>query len=258
MSVVGKLVGSLTGSDKAAQGAREGAQISADAQGRALEYLKETERLPQELREGALGVFGGLYGLGDMAPQDALSKITGSEMYGQVLRSRDAGEEAILRNAAATGGLRSGNVNDALARYNIELEQQAFNQGLQGLQGLAQLPSNANNIAATTAGIGNTLAQGQIAAGQAVAAGRGAALSGAIQGGAAFFSDARLKDNVKPAGTRNGLPWYTWTWNDEAEKMGLFGDDEGVMAHEVAAIKPEAVRVNGDYLTVDYSALEIQ
>lgn len=273
MSVVGKLVGSLTGSDKAAQGAREGAQISADAQSRALDYLKQTERLPQELREGALGVFGGLYGLGDIAPQDALSKITGSEMYGQVLRSRDAGEEAILRNAAATGGLRSGNVNDALARYNIELEQQAFNQGLQGLQGLAQLPSNANNIAATTAGIGNTLAQGQIAAGQAQAAGRGALFSGLLGAAGEFAgstagsqalskafisSDARLKDNVKPAGTRNGLPWYTWTWNDEAEKMGLFGDDEGVMAHEVAAIKPEAVRVNGDYLTVDYSALEIQ
>lgn len=258
MSVVGKLVGSLTGANKAAQGALEGAQISADAQRDALNYLKETERLPQALREGALGVFGGLYGLGDMSTQDALSKITGSEMYNQVLRSRDAGEEAILRNASATGGLRSGNVNDALARYNTELEQQAFFQGLQGLQGLAQLPSNANNIAATTAGIGNTLAQGQVAAGQATAAGRGAALSAAIQGGAAFFSDSRLKDNIKPAGTRNGLPWYTWTWNSEAEKLGLFGDDEGVMAHEIASIKPEAVRVDRNYLTVDYSALGVQ
>lgn len=268
MSVVGKLVGSLTGADKAAQSAQQGAQISADAQNRALDYLKETERLPQALREGALGVFGGLYGLGDMSPQDALSKITGSEMYNQVLRSRDAGEEAILRNAAATGGLRSGNVNDALARYSTELEQQAFTQGLQGLQGLAQLPSNANTIANATAGVGETLAQGQIAAGQAQAAGRGLITSGLISGASNYyqgggakgggFSDARLKDNVKLAGTRNGLPWYTWTWNDEAAQYGLFGDDEGVMAHEVAQIKPEAVRVNGDYLAVDYSALEIQ
>lgn len=264
MSVVGKLVGSLTGSDKAAQAATTGAQISADAQREALAYLKETEKLPQALREGALGALGGLYGFGAVKPQDALAKITGSEMYKQVLASRGAGEEAILRNAGATGGLRSGNVQDALARYNAELQQEAFSQGLQGLQGLAGLPSNANQIAAQTAGIGQTLGQGQVAAGQAVAAGRGGLLSAAIGGLGAYtgaggtFSDARLKDNVKPAGTRNGLPWYTWTWNADAANLGLFGDDEGVMAHEVAEIKPEAVRVVDNYLTVDYSALGVQ
>lgn len=258
MSVVGKLVGSLTGSDKAAQAATTGAQISADAQREALAYLKETEKLPQALREGALGNLGGLLGLGAVKPADAVAKIKGSELYKQVLGSRMAGEEAILRNAGATGGLRSGNVNDALARYNAELEQQAFGAGLQGLQGLAGLGSNANQIAATTAGIGQTLGQGITAAGQATAAGRSALISGGLGALGAYFSDARLKDNVKPVGQRNGLPWYTWTWNAEAANLGLFGDDEGVMAHEVAELKPEAVRVVDNYLTVDYSALGVQ
>jgi hypothetical protein len=185
-----------------------------------------------------------------------LARITNSAAYQNVLNSRAAGEEAILRNASATGGLRSGNASDALARYNMELQQQAYNTGLQGLQGLAQLPSNANNIANATAGIGQTLGQGQVAAGQAIQAGRGLALSSVIQGSTAF-SDPRLKSNIKPAGTRNGLQWYTWTWNDEAAKIGLFGDDEGVMAHEVADIKPEAIRLNNGYLTVDYSALGV-
>jgi len=197
MSFVGKAVDSLTGGSKAAGAATAGAQISADAQREALAYLKETEKLPQALREGALSTIGGLYGFGDVLPQDAADAIKGSETYKQVLGSRMAGEEAILRNASATGGLRSGNASDALARYNSELEQEAFFQGLSGLQGLAQLPSNANNIAATTAGIGNTLAQGQIAAGQAIAAGRGAALSAATQGAAAFFSDKNLKKNIQ-------------------------------------------------------------
>jgi hypothetical protein len=263
MSFIGKAIGSITGSDKAAQAATTGAQISADAQREALAYLKETEALPQELREGALSTIGGLYGFGDVKPADALGAITNSEMYKQVLGSRAAGEEAILRNAAATGGLRSGNVQDALAGYNIELQQQAFNQGLSGLQGLAQLPSNANQIAGTTAGIGQTLGQGQVAAGQAVAAGRGGFTSaligglGAYTGAGGTFSDSRLKTNIKPAGKRNGLPWYTWDWNKEAEALGLFGSDEGVMAHEIADLKPEAIRVTNGYLTVNYDALGV-
>ena len=263
MSFVGDLVGSLTGSDKAADAATQGSQISANAQREALEYLKQTEALPQQLREGALTALGGLYGIGGN-PQDALAKITGSAAYQNTLGTRAAGEEAILRNAGATGGLRSGNASDALARYNMELEQQAFNNGLQGLSGLAGLPSNANQIAQTTAGIGQTLGQGEVAAGQAVAAGRGGFLSALTGGLSAYtgaggkFSDTRLKTNIKPAGTRNGHRWYTWQWSKEANELGLFGDDEGVMAHEIADTKPEAVRVIKNYLTVDYSALGVQ
>jgi hypothetical protein len=268
MSFIGKAVGSITGSTKAAESAQEGAAIQANAQREALDYLKETEAIPQELREGALTTLGGLYGIGGN-PNEALARITNSAAYQNVLGSRAAGEEAILRNAGATGGLRSGNASDALARYNMDLQQQAYNTGLQGLSGLAQLPSNANTIANSTAGIGQTLGQGQVAAGQAIQAGRGLALSsavsagGSVYGGSALgsgisFSDTRLKSNIKPAGTRNGFPWYTWTWNDEAANLGLFGDDEGVMAHEVADIKPEAIRLAGQYLTVDYSALGVQ
>ena len=255
MSVIGKLVGSITGSTKAAEASQEGATIQANAQREALEYLKQTEALPQELREGALTTLGGLYGLGGN-PEESLARITNSAAYQNVLNSRAAGEEAILRNESATGGLRSGNASDSLARYNMELQQQAYNTGLQGLQGLAQLPSNANTIANATAGIGQTLGQGQVAAGQAQQAGFGSLISGGLAA-AKLFSDSRLKSNIKQAGTRNGHHWYTWTWNDEAATMGLFGDDEGVMAHEVADIKPEAIRLNDGYLTVDYSALGV-
>jgi len=253
---IGGLVGSITGSTKAANAAREGAGIAAAGQRDALEYLKQTEALPQELREGALTTLGGLYGLGGN-PQEALAKITGSPAYTNTLATRAAGEEAILRNAAATGGLRSGNANEALAGFNIDLQNQAFNNGLVGLQGLAQLPSNANTIASSMAGIGQTLGQGEVAAGQAIQAGRGLALSSVING-AKSFSDIRLKDNVKPAGTRNGHHWYTWQWSKEANELGLFGEDEGVMAHEIAGTMPEAIKVQNGYLTVDYAALGVQ
>lgn len=253
MSFIGKAIGSITGANKAAQAATAGAQLSADAQREGLEYLKETEAIPQELRQGALQALGGLFGLQDDGAQ-VLEKLKASPIYQNVLKGRQAGEEAILRNASATGGLRSGNVQDALARMNIELEQEALNRGLSGLTGLAQLPSMAPEIASRTAGIGQTLGQGQVAAGQAVQAGRGLALSGLISGASAF-SDVRLKDSIKRSGEKFGVPWYTWTWNKEAEKLGLYGDDEGAMAHEVAQINPEFVTVNGDYLMVDYDAL---
>lgn len=295
------LVGSITGSTKAADAARDGAGITAAGQRDALAYLKETEALPQELRKGALGIRGGLFGLGDMTQPAAMSAITNSADYQNVLKSREAGEEAILRNAGATGGLRSGNVNQALAGFNIGLEQDAYQAALQGLSGLAQLPSNANQIAGLTASIGQTLGQGRIAEGQAVQAGRGLALSAAVNGAGAFaagggfggfggggggslgsgissgglsqggsvyggsalgsgisFSDTRLKENIKPAGKRNGHHWYTWQWSKEANGLGLFGDDEGVMAHEIADTMPEAIKVQNGYLTVDYSALGVQ
>ena len=74
--------------------------------------------------------------------------------------------------------------------------------------------------------------------------------------GLAAFCDSRLKMNVRPAGERLGVPWYTWDWNDKAEELGLSGKGEGVMAHEVADIIPEAVGVSeSGYLIVDYGVL---
>lgn len=251
MSFFGKVADTISGGSKAAGAAKAGAQISADAANRALDYLKEEEQIPQFFRKGSLNIIGGLAGLGDISPTDAVSKIKGSEIYKQVLGSRMAGEDSILRNAAATGGLRSGNTSDALARYNTELEQQGFLQSLGVLEGLGQLPSNANNIAAATANVGNILGQGQVAAGQAIAAGRGAVIAGISNA----FSDKGLKQNIVRLGRKNGHNWYRWDWNENAAQFGLHGSSEGVLAQEVLDKNPDAVGSNGGYLTVNYEAL---
>ncbi|WP_373092346.1 tail fiber domain-containing protein [Zhongshania sp.] len=260
---MGGFVRGITGADKAARESRRGAAMAAGAQQEALDYLKEREAIPQELREASLQQLAGLFGIGGVPGEEALATIQGSPMYQAVLGQQQAGEEAILRNAAATGGLRSGNVQDALARYSGDLQNQALTQSLTGLQGLAQLPSNANQIAATTAGIGETLAQGRIASGQAKAAGQMGFLTGLMgmgsaAAGAGAFSDARLKAEVRKIGERGGYNWYSWKWNDEAKTLGLIGPDEGVMAHEVMETNPEAVTRVGDYLVVDYRAIGVQ
>ncbi len=67
---------------------------------------------------------------------------------------------------------------------------------------------------------------------------------------AALFSDRRLKRNIKPLGVRDGLKWYSYNY--------VWGGPrhEGVMADEVAKVRPDAVsKHENGYLMVDYGAL---
>lgn len=70
--------------------------------------------------------------------------------------ARDIGEEAVMRQAPMTGGLRSGNVQDALARSSQDLYLQSYLRELQGLEMLSGLPSGASEIAMSQRGIGET------------------------------------------------------------------------------------------------------
>lgn len=254
----------LTGSS-AAKASKRGAAEAVEGQERGLDYLMEKEALPRQFSEGALQQLGGLFGVG--GDPNAMQNMQNSPIYQQIMSNQGsalaAGEDSILRNASMTGGLRSGNTQDALSRYAGDLNTQFTNQAMQsslaGLQGLSGIGSDGVNIANAMAGIGNTRAQGTIGAAQTKQDAYGqimSAASGAAAGGA--FSDARLKDNVKPQGDKNGHKWYSWTWSEEAEALGLSGPDEGVMAHEVALTRPDAVTSRNGYLVVDYKMLGVQ
>lgn len=249
---MGGFVRNLTGATQAARASEAAAATQAQYQDEALQYLKEAEELPQQFREGALTQLAGLAGLegGEGSQQQLIDQARMSPLYQAIMGQRQAGEEAILRNQAVTGGLRSGASIGQLTDYGQQLENQAllqsYNQQLGQLQGLAQLPSNVNQIAAQQSGIGQTLAQGQVAAAQArQQGGLGALIQPATQLGAAYImSDIRLKDNIKliEPTSIDGISKYSWTWN---EKSGKTGDDEGYLAQEVEQVFPELV-VEGD------------
>jgi hypothetical protein len=164
----------LIDSDFAGEGAQDAskkaANIQAASQQEALDYLKERESMPQAYREAGLEGLGGEYGLTMDEQGNVISD--GSTIRDRALDSpyytgaREQGAEAIMRNAFMTGGLRSGNTQDALYRADADLYQQAYGQQVQGLKGFAGLPSNANNIADATSGVGRTQAQGITAAAQ--------------------------------------------------------------------------------------------
>lgn len=267
MGAIGDLFGG--GGDDAAKASEEAAETQAQYQREALEYLKEREALPQAYREAALGRLGAEFGVSpDGGDGRTISeRARESELYKALLGGREAGEEAILRKASATGGLRSGNVQSALYDYNTQLENQAFltsyNNQLQGIQGLAGLPSLAPQIAQGTTGIGTTLAQGQIAAAQAQAQGQQAGIGNALGLGQlalqaySTFSDRRLKTNIALIGHRGGVPFYRWTWNARAEELGVSGECEGIIAQDIENIIPNAVyELDNGYKAVDMSIVE--
>jgi hypothetical protein len=196
--------------------------------------------------------------------QDLINQAMSSPLYGALMGGQELGEEAIMRNAGATGGLRSGNVQGAMYDYNTQLQNQAllssYNEQLQGLQGLAGLPSNANNIAQGTANVGSTFAQG--IAGKAAAENMGQQnqtnnLMGIAAMVASMFSDRRLKKNIKLVSKVKGFNFYSFDWNKIANMLGLDGSTYGCMAEEVYSKVPEAVTLKDGFLFVNYRMIGV-
>ena len=117
---------------------------------------------------------------GPQAQQAAIEQVRTQPRFGALTQ---AGEEAILANASATGGLRGGNTQNALARFRSdllanEIEREyarmggltAFGQGVS--QNLAQLgQASGANVGAQGMQTGQGIANLQGAAGAAQAGG---------------------------------------------------------------------------------------
>lgn len=286
----------VSATNTAANAATEAAKIQADSQREALDYLKEREALPMGIRDEALQGLAGFYQVpGQPKDQNALiQEAMNSPLYAAIMGTQGAGEQAILRNASATGGLRSGTTNGTLTDFGQQTANRAllesFDQAqrrddygralnLTGLSGLAGLTGNDNAIANLMSAIGGTEGQGVLNAGNARAQGtiaqantQTSALNNALQTilgvgqvAAGFynpttgsFSDIRLKTDIQYLGEHGGFPWYAWKWNDEAkDKLGLEGMSLGVLAHQVYNTHPHAIGEKDGYLTVDYSKLNL-
>ncbi len=254
MGFVTDTIGSIFGG-AAADASMAGAELAAGGQQNALDFLMSQSELPTQLRDQALTSLGGLY-LGGEGGQEALANLQQSPIYGAVMSGLQNSEDAIMRNAAATGGLRSGNVQNALSKNAQQLQNQALMQSMGGLNQLAGLNTNTNQIANTMSGIGQTLGQGQVASGQALQTGLGMGLNTLGAVGQAFFSDARLKESIHHIGDRNGIGIYTWIWNKDAEKFGLKGEATGCIAQELEKTHPDLVGANNGYKTVNMAAVQ--
>lgn len=94
----------------------------------------------------ALGGLGDLVGVNGAEEQgSAIEALKASPFFQSLFRT---GEEAVLQNASATGGLRGGNTQRGLADFGADTLMQTIQQQLASLGGLAGMGMNATNATA--------------------------------------------------------------------------------------------------------------
>lgn len=158
------------------------AQVASTAQ--AMEQLRQSEAQGRadlqpyaQAGQGGLGGLGAFQGAGvdavgmqralagldgPQAQQAAIAQLEASPQFAAMLQQ---GENAILQNASATGGLRGGNTQAALAQFRPALLSSLIEQQYARLGGLAAAGQNA---ASNVAGLGQASAAGQAAQGAAI------------------------------------------------------------------------------------------
>jgi len=129
------------------------AEQATQAQQAATEQAMETYSPYLQAGEQALAQQQALLGLsGEEAQQAAINAIQQGSEYQTLLKE---GEASILQNAAATGGLRGGNTQGALAQYSPTLLNNLISQKYSQLGGLTGLGQNAaSNVAGLQTGLG--------------------------------------------------------------------------------------------------------
>lgn len=162
--------------NKAADAQRESSAASIAEQQRQFDAVQKLLAPYVQGGQAAFGQQGNLIGLGGAdQQQQAINALQQSPEFASLSRQ---GENAILQNAAATGGLRGGNVQGSLANFRSDLLSQLIGQqfnrlGAVSQQGLGAATQTGAFGQASSTNIQNALLQqGQASAGAALAAGR--------------------------------------------------------------------------------------
>jgi hypothetical protein len=184
-SIGGSLLGGLVQSRSAsrasnAQTASANAGIA--AQERQFAALQKLLRPYVTAGTGALDAQEDILGLDGAAQQrSAIANIQRSPQFAALMQQ---GENSILQNASATGGLRGGNTQGALAQFRPQLLSALIDQQFARLGGLTSIGANAaagvgNAGMQTGTNIGNLYGQmGAAQAGNALA--QGAAINSSL------------------------------------------------------------------------------
>jgi len=168
-NAIGDVVGGITGAKQqakaaeAAAGTQAGyAQAGIEEQRRQFDMLTELLRPYVEAGTPALQQQQAFLGLrGAPEQQAAIGALEQSPFFQSAVRQ---GEEALLQQASATGGLRGGNIQAALAQFRPAMLQEQIAQQYQNLAGLTSLGQQSaagqGSAGMQTAGsIGELLAQ---------------------------------------------------------------------------------------------------
>lgn len=167
---------------QASQVQQQAAQGGIDEQRRQFDEITKLLSPYREAGVSAIGQQQALIGLaGGPAQQQAISALESSPQFQALMQQ---GENALLQRASATGGLRGGNIQAALAQFRPQLLSQLIEQQYSNLGGLTNVgQASAARQAAFGQQTGSNIAellkqQGQAQAGGVL--GEQSALSGGI------------------------------------------------------------------------------
>ena len=169
------------------------AQAGIDEQRRQFDTVQKLLKDYTEAGPEALAAQQTLLGLkGPEAERAAIERISGGETY-KALAAQ--GENALLQQASATGGLRGGNIQAALGQFRPQLLSRLIDQQYGRLGGMTSLgQASAAGVGAagmqTGANVSNLLGQqGAAQAGAEIAQGKAfSAIPSAISGGLGLFT----------------------------------------------------------------------
>jgi hypothetical protein len=189
--VSGMMQADAASSAAAAQGAS--AQAGIDEQRRQFDAVQKLLQPYTEAGPGALEAQQSFLGLkGPEAERAAIARISGGETFKAL---SEQGENALLQRASATGGLRGGNIQGALAQFRPKLLSSLIDQQygrLGGMTALGQQSAAGVGTAGLQTGVNvaNLLGQqGAAQAGAEIAQGKAfGAIPAAISGGLGLFS----------------------------------------------------------------------
>jgi hypothetical protein len=276
------------------EAAVEAARIQAAAQERGLEAMMEQLGITREQFAPFLAAGAGALpelqegyqpqrGATQEGLEASLAEIMGGEAFGALRGER----ERSMQGQLAAGGLtRSGRAMEEMAAIPtslaFDIENMLFGRGreqeisrIQGLQNLAQTGLSAagmtggqggtmtQQIASQLGGIGQTQAGGVTGSAQALASGILGGQQAQAQGtqnlmslAAMFFSDPRLKKNIKQIGKIGPLDLVEWEWIDELDDSFVRAfPTMGYLSTQVKEFYPEHVGEFGSYDVINYAAV---
>lgn len=181
-SLLGNVLGGrkqAKAAEQASQAQQQATQASLDEQRRQFDHIQGLLRPYVQAGEMALSQQGDLMGLnGFDKQQTAIDNLNNNPFLQSAYRQA---ENALLQNASATGGLRGGNMQSALAENRMNMLHQAYQGQLQNLGGMVSIGQNAgagvgnaganyaNNVASLNQNMGQAIAGNHLAQGQAKA-----------------------------------------------------------------------------------------
>ena len=225
-------------------------QYNMQAAGAGDQYAMQQAGMMDQTAANALGQTNALQQSAMNQFNPAMMGQQSAALFGQTIGGPTTLTNSQSQNtSSSTGGSsqESQSTNSSMNRGNSFGQGTSFNNGMNmGFNNSMNMGANMSGGVANS--FGQNSSQGNSSGSSFGVDGKGV---GALIGA---FSDARLKHNIRPAGSVDGVNMYEWDWRDDAPVTSPM--TYGVLAQEVAETHPEAAKEHeSGYLMVDYSRL---